>query len=169
MPPDQLLRHAFETCVSYAEARRLLESEPVARPVIYSLVGCAAGERCVIERTEDGYVTYEQDGCAANDWRVSRPEWEARIVSTRVFTQSREEAAQRSRARREALAAFAGRLSKDGFVWVTPPVLNPFTRIAVAMCPARGILRVAGYESVAAGALPEQVTQVREVEALAAA
>lgn len=51
---------------------------------------------------------------------------------------------------------------------MTPPVLNPYTRIASVMCPARGILRVAGYEVVVPGALPEQVTQVREVTAPAA-
>lgn len=169
MPPDQLLRQAFETCADYAAARRLLEREPVARPVIYTLAGCAPGQRCVIERTEEGFVTHENETCAANDWTVRRPSWEARIIASRLFTCSAEEAAQRSRARRDALLAFGGRLSQPGFVWMVPPVLNPYTRIATVMCPARGILRVAGYESVAAGALPEQVTQVREIEALAAA
>ena len=96
MPPDQLLRQAFETCGSYAEARRLLETEPVARPVIYTLAGCAPGERCVIERTEEDFVTHENDTCAANDWIVSRPDWEARIIASHLFTSSAEEAMQRS-------------------------------------------------------------------------
>jgi hypothetical protein len=165
IPPDQLLRRAFETCENYAEARRMLETEPVARPVIYTLAGCAPGERCVIERTEESFVTHEGETYAANDWIVSRPDWEARIIAAHLFTSSAEEAAKRSRARREALAAFGGRLSQSGFDWVTPPVLNPYTRIAAVMCPARGSLRVAGYEVVAPGALPEQVTQMREVEA----
>jgi hypothetical protein len=168
IPPDQLLRRAFETCASYAEARRLLETEPVARPVIYTLAGCAPGERCVIERTEESFLTHEGETCAANDWIVSRPDWEARIIAAHLFTSSAEQAAGRSRARRDALAAFPGCLSQSGFEWVTPPVLNPYTRIASVMCPARGILRVAGYEVVVPGALPEQVTQVREVTAPAA-
>ena len=53
MPPDQLLRQVFETCTSYGEARAIMEQTPVSRAVIYTLVGCAAHERCVIERTED--------------------------------------------------------------------------------------------------------------------
>lgn len=164
IPPDQLLRQTFETCASYAEARHRLETEPVARPVIYMLAGCAPGERCVIERTEESFVAHEHQTCAANDWVVPRPEWEARIIASRMFTSSAEDAALRSRARREALAAYAGRLSSHGFDWVTPPVLNPYTRIAAVMCPARGILRVAGYEVVVHGALPEQVTQICEIE-----
>src|ERR1700683_1455497 len=72
MPPDQLLRHAFECCESYGAARHMLESTPVARPVIYTLVGCSAHERCVIERTETGFVTREHDTSVANDWVPSR-------------------------------------------------------------------------------------------------
>ena len=68
MPPDQLLRQTFETCGDYCAARRMLETTPVARPVIFMLVGCRANERCVIERTETGFVTREDDTCAANDW-----------------------------------------------------------------------------------------------------
>jgi hypothetical protein len=53
-------------------------------------------------------------------------------------------------------------LSRRSFDWVQPPVLNPYTRLAVTMSPARAILRVAGYEMTTAG-LPEQVTQVCEI------
>ena len=48
-----------------------------------------------------------------------------------------------------------------------PPVLNPFTRCAVEMCPARGILRVGGYEVEAGSELPRRVTEIREVVAQA--
>jgi hypothetical protein len=51
-----------------------------------------------------------------------------------------------------------------GFVWVEPPVLNPYTRLAVTMSPARGVLRAAGYE-VTDGDLPIQVTEICEVMA----
>jgi len=57
MPPDQLLRQTFETCVDFSAARRMLEATPVARPVIFTLIGCGADARCVIERTETGFVT----------------------------------------------------------------------------------------------------------------
>ena len=38
-------------------------------------------------------------------------------------------------------------MSASGFDWVREPVLNPYTRLAVAMSPARGILRAVGYDS----------------------
>ena len=38
-----------------------------------------------------------------------------------------------------------------------------FTRIAVEMSPAQGILRVLGYEKPSLGALPEPVTLPREI------
>ena len=44
IPPDQLLRAVFEECKSFAEARQRLEATPIARPVIYTLAGVAAGE-----------------------------------------------------------------------------------------------------------------------------
>jgi hypothetical protein len=162
MPPDQLLRQVFETCPTYAAARAMLEETPVARPVIYTLVGCSPGERCVIERTEDGFKTREDNTSAANDWVPARPMWEARVAAARFLTCSPTEAAARCRDRHEALASWRGPLSGGGFDWVKPPVLNPYTRLAVAMSPARAILRVAGYEK-AGGDLPEQVTQICEV------
>jgi len=164
MPPDQLLRHAFEVCDDFAAARRLLETTPVARPVIYTIVGCAAHERCVIERTETGFVSREDDTCAANDWVPCRSGWEGRIGTRRFLVSSFDDAAGFSRARRDALAAWSGPLSDNGFDWVSEPVLNPYTRLAVAMSPARGILRVVGYDVTDDAALPQPVTQPREVE-----
>jgi hypothetical protein len=162
MPPDQLLRQAFETCEDYFAARRLLETTPVARPVIFTLVGCRANERCVIERTETGFVSREDDTCAANDWVPPRPGWEGRIGTRRFLVSSFDDATGYSRARREALASWDGSLADNRFDWVREPVLNPYTRLAVAMCPASGILRVVGYD-LAGAALPEPVTQVCDV------
>jgi len=167
MPPDQLLRRVFETCETYAAARGALENTPVARPVIYTLAGCAPGERCVIERTEYGFVTREDRTSAANDWVPSRPEWEARMSSAYFLTASSALAGARCRERQDSLASWSGLLSRDGFDWVKPPVLNPYTRLAVTMCPARAILRVAGFELGNDG-VPKQVTQLHEREALRA-
>lgn len=164
MPPDQLLRHAFEVCEDFAAARRLLETTPVARPVIYTIVGCSAHERCVIERTETGFDSREEDTCAANDWVPSRSGWEGRIGTRRFLVSSFNDAAGFSRARRDALAAWSGPLSDYSFGWVREPVLNPYTRLAIAMSPARGILRVVGYDVTDDAALPRPVTQLREVE-----
>ena len=44
IPADQLLRQVFECCGTYAAAKDMLEMTPVARPVIYTLIGCAPGE-----------------------------------------------------------------------------------------------------------------------------
>jgi hypothetical protein len=160
IPPDQLLRQTFENCGTFAAAKDLLEDTPVARPVIYTLIGCGPGERCVIERTEDDFETRDDYTSAANDWLPSRPMWQARIPPDANFlTFPSAEAAARSRARQEALSGWPGRISSEGFGWVTPPVLNPYTRLAVSMCPARSILRVVGYDKVNAD-LPEAVTQL---------
>jgi hypothetical protein len=166
IPPDQLLRAVFETCETYSDARSKLENTPVARPVIYTLAGCEAGERCVIERTETGFVTRENDTSAANDFVPARPMWEARMAANYFLTLPSAEAAARCAARRGALAGWGGELSRGHFGWVMPPVLNPYTRLAVAMCPARGILRAAGYEMTGAD-LPKQVTDECELHAAA--
>jgi len=165
MPPDHLLRQTFELCADFAAARRMLESTPVARPVIYVLVGCAAGERCVIERTETAFITRENQTSAANDWWPCQAGWEGRIGTRRFFINSFAEAADYSRARRESLDGWRGACAAPGFDWVREPVLNPYTRLAVAMCPARGILRAAGYELTGA-VLPEPVTGMFEVVAM---
>lgn len=165
VPPDQLLRRAFEACEDFTAARRLLEATPVARPVIYTLVGCAPRECCVIERTETDFVTREDDTCAANDWSPCRPGWEGRIGMRRFLVSSFADAAGHSRARRECLASWAGSLSAAAFDWVREPVLNPYTRLAIAMSPARGFLRVTGYDVVGEG-LPEPVTQASDLQML---
>ncbi len=168
IPPDQLLRHVCETCASFDEARERLETVPVARPVIYTLAGCAPGERCVIERTEDGHQTRFEETSAANDWLRSAEPWEARVGGRFTLTCQFAEAAENSRSRREALAGWNGRFASERFGWVASPVLNPFTRVAVEMCPAEGALRVVGYENRAGVELPEPVTEVCEVAAWAA-
>lgn len=164
MPPDQLLRQVFERCRNYADARRMLETTPVARPVIFTLVGCATGERCVIERTETGSITREDNTSAANDWVPERPAWEGRIGMRRFLVSSFAEAAAYSRARCESLCDWHGSLAVPGFDWVRLPVLNPYTRLAVAMCPSAGILRAIGYD-VTGDELPEPVTQPCEIDA----
>jgi hypothetical protein len=163
MPPDQLLRTAFEQCRDFAAARNRLETVPIARPAIFTLTGCAAGECCVIERTEEGGVSRSIDTAAANDWCARRDGWEARVGGTRFFTCSIEDAAENSRDRRDALMQWPGRAGCGDFSWVSPPVLNPFTRLAVEACAASGVLRVIGYERVTRGELPQAVTMVGEI------
>ena len=162
IPPDQLLRLVCETCRTYAQARAMLETVPVARPVLFTLAGCRRGERCVIERTEEGFTTQEGETIAANDWLESNPSWEARVAGDLTLVTTYDEAAENSRTRRVALGGwrrdFVGR-----FDWVTAPVLNRFTRIAVEMCPAEATLRVLGYELLPGADLPQPVTAMREL------
>jgi hypothetical protein len=158
VPPDHLLREVFETCTTYDDAKQRLESTPIARPVIYSLVGCEPGQRCVIERTEEGSTTRLDRTSAANDWQESAASWEARTRTDLMFTRTYEETAASSRTRREHFENWQGQFSDDGFEWVVPPILNPYTRLAVEMCPAQDVLRVAGYESVSGRDLPVVVT-----------
>jgi len=64
-------------------------------------------------------------------------------MSTSYFlTASSALAGARCRERHDALVGWKGLLSRDGFDWVKPPVLNSYTRLAVTMSPARAILRV---------------------------
>ena len=165
IPPDHLLRDVFETCRDFSEAKQRLETVPVARPVIFTLVGCKRGERCVIERTENGFSSRTEDTSAANDWLRSMPGWEARIPTEVLLTRDYEEAAARSRARQEMLSAWSGPFAASRFEWVKPPVLNSMTRLAVEMCAANGKLRVVGYEPEQGLELPRPVTQVRELDA----
>lgn len=164
IPPDQLLRVVCEECGSFAEARRRLEVTPIARPVIYTLAGCRPGERCVIERTEEGFATRVTATSAANDWLDTLEGWEGRIGTDVVMTCSLAEAGDASRRRREALAAWDGSLGRGTFGWVAPPVLNRFTRLATEMCAATATMRVAGYECDPAADLAHCVTAILTVE-----
>jgi hypothetical protein len=165
VPPDQLLRAVFEDCKSFAEARRRLETTPIARPVIYTLAGVRSDEQCVIERTEEGFSTRTTATCAANDWLESLAGWEGRVGADVVMTCSREDAGAASRRRRDALAGWPGTFGTDSFGWVAPPVLNRFTRLAIEMCAADGTLRVAGYEPEPGAAEARRATQVTSIAA----
>lgn len=165
MPPDQLLRHAFETCHSYAEAREMLETAPIARPVIFTLAGCEPGECCVIERTVDGHMTRESETVVANDWHESVEPWEGRIASHLLLSCTYPEARENSRKRSNRLASFEGRFGEGELEWVVEPVLNRCTRLAVEMCPASGRLRVAGYDPMPGFDLPQRVTQICDIRA----
>jgi hypothetical protein len=169
IPPDQLLRQTFEECRTFEDAKARLETTPIARPAIYVLIGCGKEQRCVIERTEEAYSSRADETSAANDWLVSCEPWEARVGGDLAMTCSYEEAAGRSRARREAIGAWQGSFADESFGWVTPPILNPYTRIAAELCPARGTLRVVGYERLAGAERAQPVTLMREISAALAA
>ncbi|TAL29084.1 MAG: hypothetical protein EPN97_13815 [Alphaproteobacteria bacterium] len=59
LPPPHLLRKAFENAATYDEAKKMLMTEPVCMPVMFTLSGVNPGEGCVIERLEDKAIVRE--------------------------------------------------------------------------------------------------------------
>jgi len=142
-PPEHLLRYVFETCASFAEARAMLEQVPLARAVLFMLVGAAPGERVVIEREETAFRTRVADQAIANAWENARDGWEPRVCGVGQPVENNVR-------RIAALSAWAGR-DASAFEWVASPVLNSFTRLSVDMVPASGALNVRGWEPDARG------------------
>ncbi|MGP1256717.1 MAG: hypothetical protein ACTS10_20020 [Kiloniellales bacterium] len=143
LPPAHLLRRAFETCGSYAEAKALLSSAPLALPAIFVLAGCAPDESCVIERLETDARVHEGQprgsAYAANHftafpgrWRPRGAESEARAAALAAWHQPE------GGAKRGAMA--------DDLAFLEPPVLNPTTRLALVAEAASGRLSVLGLE-----------------------
>ena len=137
LAPAHLLRHVFETCRTYDEARRTLAETPLALPVLFLLAGSEPDEACVIERIEDRAVIHENGGVAGNGWRG--PDAFAGCVwSSRGYASDH---------RIRCLGGICGR-PVDGFDWLVPPVLNPDTRLAVQANAAAGTLAVLGLEGM---------------------
>src|SRR3954463_13684818 len=78
MPPLHLLRHVFETAATFSQALDLLETVELARPVLFTLVGCESDEIAVIERREREATVSVGARSVANDGRESQIEWEPR-------------------------------------------------------------------------------------------
>lgn len=153
-PPEHVLRRAFETCSTFDEACRLLQTAPVARPVLFTVVGCAPGQHVVIERDASGARLYRDDSVVANAWRQETPGWRAR-------SSNGDDPVANNRERRSALSKWRGR-DDCTFAWVTAPVLNKDTRLTVDMCPASGRLAVMGWEPDGNG-MVEPVTKRTEI------
>lgn len=130
LPPPHLLRQVFETAPDYATAVDMLAETPVAAPVIYTLAGPGPGEACVIERTEIAHAVLT-DAAAANHF--ASPVAGARRWRARGYD---------SHDRRAAALQAEAPPALDA---LTPPILNPLTRLAMEMSPA-GRLCAVGYE-----------------------
>lgn len=138
-PPEHSLRIAFETCATFDEACRFLETTPVARPVLFLVVGCASGERVLIERDGDDARLYRDQTVVANAWRDRSDGWRPRVCGEGTPVEN-------NRRRVAAMAACTGRHPPD-LEWAMPPIVNACTRVAVEMCAASGRLVVAGWEA----------------------
>jgi hypothetical protein len=138
-PPEHSLRIAFETCATFDEACRFLETTPVARPVLFLVAGCAPGERVLIERDGDDTRVYREPTVVANAWRDRSHGWRPRVCGEGTPVEN-------NRRRVTAMAACSGRHPPD-LEWAAAPVVNACTRVAVEMCAASGRLVVAGWEA----------------------
>ncbi|HYC64430.1 MAG TPA: hypothetical protein VEC14_06845, partial [Reyranellaceae bacterium] len=136
MPPEHLLRRAFETCANFAAAVELLRQTPVSRPVIFTVAGAKPGERVVIEREEHEARVLSADSSVANAWRGMPPGWRPRVCGAGAPEEN-------NRSRMAALES-----CRDGEQdWCCPPVVNATTRLTVDLCPANGRLAVQGWEA----------------------
>ncbi|MBT6117167.1 MAG: hypothetical protein HOH66_04815 [Rhodospirillaceae bacterium] len=137
LPPAHLLRVVFDECATYAEARERLTHDPICLPAIFTLAGTNPGEGCVIERIEGTAAIHEAPVCASNHWQSS------------AFSGSTSRSNSEGR-----LAAMTDcyRDAKDdpNFAWLTPPIFNETTRLAVSANPAQGTLYAQGLEETGA-------------------
>jgi hypothetical protein len=138
MPPLHLLRHTLETARTFADALHRLTTVEIARPVLFTLIGCGVDEMVFIERRERDATVHRGAGSVANDWREPRPDWEPRpcaLVDPRLDSTTR-----------CATIEEAVKGSTEPFGWVVPPVRNWNTRLAVEMNAGEGWLRALGFE-----------------------
>lgn len=111
-PAMWLIRHAFETCETYDEAKYLLCTEKLATPAIFTLLS-ASGRGCIIERTETNHYVHS-DGLmvSSNHWNNSR--------FTGIPNASEPASTQRYEALKQALQQGHG----IDFKWCLSPVLE---------------------------------------------
>ncbi|MDA0997799.1 MAG: hypothetical protein O2944_06290 [Proteobacteria bacterium] len=130
-PPTHLLRRMFDECRSYVEARRMLIETPLSIPAFFTLSGTEPEQSCLIEREEDGATVHDGPSACANHWIERAVPGRYRGIDS-------------PGRRQQMLETRDG--SPDGFDWVTPPILNETTRVAVVADAGRGYLAVRGYE-----------------------
>lgn len=134
LPPVLALRDAFDTCRSFAEARRHLAEVPLCAPVLFSLVGTRPGEGALIERAVGRTVVHDGLPAVANHWLTAGLPGRSRSIAT----------AERLAGIRAHLAS--RRPAAPPFGWLTAPVLNGTTRLALEAVPATGRVLARGYE-----------------------
>lgn len=132
LPPVHLLRHVFEKCDTYEQAKRVLSESPLCLSAFFTLSGIHADEGCVIERTETRSVISEAPSAISNHWVGLKESGMNRGLD--------------SPGRLSQMQSIKGQAGHD-FRWVTPPILNQTTRLSVIASAGQGKLSVQGWES----------------------
>ncbi|MBM3526122.1 MAG: hypothetical protein FJX57_24490 [Alphaproteobacteria bacterium] len=132
LPPTHLLRRVVETAPDYATAVAALRDTDLSLPCFYIVAGLEPTQSCVIERLADRGIVHDGAVGCANDW-----------LSPDLTGRPRG----RDNSARRAAIESAARDPQDGFGWVTPPILNHRTRLAVTADARAGTLSVVGIES----------------------
>jgi hypothetical protein len=141
--PAHLLREVFETAMSFDDAKRMLAERPISSPSIYLLAGIKPGETAVIERTETEARVHEGSNTAANHWQA--PGWSGHPRGN--------DSAGRARQMHSASTAL-----DPSFPWLTRPILNWNTRLAMVADAREGRLVARGYETTGPATAPLELT-----------
>jgi hypothetical protein len=140
LPPDHLLRYVFENARDYKDAFEMLSTMPILAPVIYTLCGTEPGQGVVIDRVEtrSAYrkLGSSQSVTTANHFLSSlggEGQWRSRGVDS--FSRYR-----------QSCGIDPTSLSADNFEWLSDPIINWETRLAILANPTTGRLMVQGLE-----------------------
>lgn len=131
LPPAHLLRKVFDECKTFDDAKKALSETPISLPAFFSLSGVRDNEGCVIERTETDVHIHDAPFCMANHWLGLTEDGRLRGYDSHG---------------RRALMETHYETAPDDFTWVTPPILNDATRLAVIANAATKKLMVQGLE-----------------------
>jgi hypothetical protein len=138
-PAAHLLRHVFDVCETFEAAVEVLSTTLLAKPALFSLIGPAPGQACLIERTQVDVAIRPGGTTIANDWHPRGPQRAGYWMPRGTYIRDPDD----SERRRKCLEAQG---PGQPFEWVREPVLNAFTRVAVEASAATGELRVVGFE-----------------------
>jgi hypothetical protein len=140
LPPPHLLRKAFETAASYDEAKKMLTTEPVAMPVMFTLSGTKPGEGCVIERLEDRAIVREMkdDRAFVTNHFQTNLNGVGNGWMPRGFD---------NHARAEAAEHLPAQDVDNGFAWFKAPIANKFSVLAMVADAKTGEFRLHGTDA----------------------
>ncbi len=129
--PAHLLRKVAEEASDFAEAKRMLIDEPISTPAIFTLAGITPEDTTIIERTEQEARVRDGAHVAANHWETT--DWHGHARG--------DQSTDRACLMRDVDTSF-----DTDFEWLTPPILNDKTRLAMVADAKEGRVIARGYE-----------------------